>query len=428
MRVLVVASDEHERARLAAAVQAEGCAVETASTAKEGLAAIARASIDVLLTDLHLPGASGLELLAAARACRRTIVVTDSAVDGLPRVVRRAGAYACCRKPLDRERLATLLGVATAHPEDDGLPGMVGRAPVMRQLQDIVRRVGNSHATVLIEGESGTGKELVARAVHSLSPRAQGPFVAVNCAALSEGLLESELFGHERGAFTGAHRTRRGRFELADGGTLLLDEVGEMDTALQAKLLRALEEKEIVRVGGNYTIPVDVRVVAATNRSLRERVKEGAFREDLFYRLNVVRIHVPPLRERPGDVALLVDVLLDELAALHGVPRPAIEDAALRHLSAARWRGNVRELRNVVERMLLTVGEPTILREHLPSDLETAEDVAPPPLTMRPIAEVERELIRNTLKDLGGNRERAAAVLGISTRTLYRRIKELGLS
>jgi len=427
-RVLVVAADEAERTALAAAVRAHGCVVETAASAREGLDELRRMPVDVLLADLHLPEASGLELLAAARTCRRTILVTDSPVDGLARVVRRAGAYACCRKPIDAERLGTLLGMPQRRDESAAVPGMVGRAPAIRQLQEMVHRVGNSHATVLIEGESGTGKELVARAIHTFSPRAHGPFVAVNCAALSEGLLESELFGHERGAFTGAHRTRRGRFELADGGTLLLDEVGEMDTALQAKLLRALEEMEVVRVGGSETISVDVRVVAATNRSLRDRVQEGTFREDLFYRLNVVRIQVPPLRERHGDIPLLVDALLDELAALHGVPRPSVDEAALRHISAARWRGNVRELRNFVERMLLTVGEPTIRREHLPADLETMEEALSPPLTMRPIAEVERELIRNTLRDLGGNREKAAGVLGISTRTLYRRIKELGLS
>jgi len=427
-RVLVVAADETERTWLAEAARTRGCTVEAVANVPDGLDRLRQGTVDILLTDLHLPEASGLELLAAARNCRRSIVVTDSGVHGLPRLVRRAGAYACCRKPLDAERLAALLGPPAEPDDNEGLPGMVGRAPAMRKLEGVVRRVGDSHATVLIEGESGTGKELVARAIHALSPRSDGPFVAVNCAALSEGLLASELFGHEKGAFTGAHRDRRGRFELADGGTLLLDEVGEMDMALQAKLLRALEEMEIVRVGGSDTIAVDVRVVAATNRSLRERVKEGTFREDLFYRLNVVRLEVPPLRERHGDVPLLVETLLDDLAALHGVERPEIDEAALRHLSSARWRGNVRELRNFVERLLLTVGETMIGREHLPADLETMEEVASPPLTMRPIAEVERELIRNTLRDLGGNREQAAAVLGISTRTLYRRIKELGLS
>ena len=227
---------------------------------------------------------------------------------------------------------------------------MVGRAPAMQELFERVRKVGNSHATVLIEGESGTGKELVARAIHELSPRADGPFVAINCAALSPSLLESELFGHEKGAFTGAHKTRCGRFELADGGTLLLDEIGEMDPSLQAKLLRALEEMEVVRVGGDAPVRVDVRVIAATNRSLRRRVEEGAFREDLFYRLHVIRIEVPPLRERRGDIPLLVDSMVDELAVLHGMPRPPIAEEAMRRLAAARWPGNVRELRNLVER------------------------------------------------------------------------------
>jgi len=305
---------------------------------------------------------------------------------------------------------------------------MVGRAPAMQDLFERVRRVGNSHATVLIEGESGTGKELVARAIHELSPRADGPFVAINCAALSPSLLESELFGHEKGAFTGAHKTRCGRFELADGGTLLLDEIGEMDPSLQAKLLRALEEMEVVRVGGNAPVRVDVRVIAATNRSLRRRVEEGAFREDLFYRLHVIRIEVPPLRERRGDIPLLIDSMIDELAVLHGLPRPPITEEAVRRLAAARWPGNVRELRNLVERMLLLASGDEIVVDDLPTDLAGGDQDGDRGLTMRPIAEVERELIRNTLRDLDGNREQAARVLGISTRTLYRRIKELGLS
>jgi DNA-binding NtrC family response regulator len=434
-RLLVVTDDAPVGEALATEARACGWTVERVGSGAEALAKMRERPVDIVLTDLALPDGSGLELLASPHRCRRTIVITDSPVTGVGRVVRRAGAYACCRKPLDASVLATLLGGgAGASPDPDGdcghggVPGMVGRSAPMRRLREIVQRVGNSHATVLVEGESGTGKELVARAVHALSPRANGPFVAVNCAALSAGLLESELFGHEQGAFTGAHRARRGRFELADRGTLLLDEVGEMATALQAKLLRALEEMEVVRVGGDEPIPVDVRVVAATNRPLRDRVSEGSFREDLFYRLNVVRIGVPPLREREGDVPLLVGTILDELAAMHGLERPEIDEAALSRIAGARWPGNVRELRNFVERMLLTAPGSPIGVDHLPRDLEAADEAGAPVLSMRPIAEVEKELIRNTLRDLDGNREQAARVLGISTRTLYRRIKELGLT
>ena len=427
--LLVVSEDVAERRRHVETARALGWRVIEAGSIAAGRDALRADGVNALLTDLHLADGSGIELMAAAHGCRRTIVLTDSDVDGVARIVRRAGAYVCCRKPLAGERLRALLPTTNEHlPEPEGLPGMIGNAPPMRRLHSIVRRVGNSRATVLIEGESGTGKELVARAIHELSQCRSGPFVAVNCAALSPNLLESELFGHVKGAFTGAHRDRRGRFELADGGTLLLDEVGEMDIALQAKLLRALEEFEIVPVGGTDPIPVDVRIVAATNRSLRERVVEGSFREDLFYRLHVVRIEVPPLRERRTDIRLLVDAMAEELAALHGVVRPELAESVLERLAGARWPGNVRELRNFVERLMLTADGPRIGPDDLPPDLESVEDPVAPPLSMRPIAEVERELIRNTLRELRGNREGAARVLGISTRTLYRRIKELGLT
>jgi two-component system response regulator HydG len=295
----------------------------------------------------------------------------------------------------------------------------------MAHLFGLIRRVGPTDATVLVEGESGTGKELVARAIHALSPRAQGPLVAVNCAALAPGVLESELFGHERGAFTGALATRAGRFEAADGGTLFLDEIGELDARLQAKLLRAVEEREVVRVGGNDPIPLDVRLIAATNRRLRDRVAAGTFRADLYFRLNVIRLAVPPLRERTGDVPLLVGAILDELQAEHHVDPPEVDPALLRRLAELPWPGNVRELRNCLERMLL-VGGPRLTLEDLPADAPAAAPRAP--LSMRPLADVERELIANTLKDLKGNRARAAKALGISARTLYRRIRELGLS
>ena len=422
-RVLVAVTNASERKAILEMIAKRGADVVGAATIREARERLGTAAWDYIFTDLHFPDGTGFELICATKC----VVLHEFDGDRHARMLRRAGAYAACRKPLRAERVGVLMGDAAPEKESEGLPGMIGRSPVMQALFEMVRRVGNSHATVLIEGESGTGKELVARALHRLSPRADGPFVAVNCAALSPGLLESELFGHEKGAFTGAHKMRRGRFEVADGGTLFLDEVGEMDPALQSKLLRALEEMEIVRVGGNAALAVDVRVIAATNRSLRRRTEEGMFREGLFYRLNVVRIEVPPLRERRGDVPLLVESMLDELAALHGVPRLAFDADAMRGLAAAPWPGNVRELRNLVERLLLLSPSEGIRPEDLPSEVRE-RDAAIGGLTMRPIADVERELIRNTLRDLGGNREQAARVLGISARTLYRRIKELELS
>jgi two-component system response regulator HydG len=433
--VLVIDDDEAHAAATAEIVARSGHESRTACSGEEGIARMRAEHFDVVVTDLVMRGRSGLDVVVAAADGPPVIVMTGYGSEEAEPAVLRAGAAAYLVKPLGVELFRRVLervarGRRTAHRPDSETcaMGMIGASSAMRRLFDLVKRVGDSHATVLIEGESGTGKELVARAVHAGSPRAGAPFVPVNCAALSTGLLESELFGHEKGSFTGAYATRVGRFEAANGGTLFLDEVGEMEGVLQAKLLRALEEFEIVRVGSNDPIPVDVRVVAATNRPLKERVEEGSFRRDLFYRLNVVRVEVPALRARAGDVPLLVDVFLEELAAEHSRARPALADEVMGRLAAMPWPGNIRELRNCVETMLLTCDSDRIQLTDLPVEVQegglAASDA---PLSMRPIAEVERELIRNTLRDLKGNRARAARALGISTRTLYRRIKELGL-
>jgi two-component system response regulator HydG len=432
LSVLVIDDDRAHGDATAEIVRRLGHEVRAARSGEEGIALLRKGGVDLVVTDLVMRGRSGLDVLVAAKGGPEVIVVTGYGSGEAAPAMLRAGAAAYLTKPLGVEKFRSLLDraarrIATrrAVGRREGFQGMVGSSPPMRQLFDIVQRAADSRATVLVEGESGTGKELVARAIHALSPRAAGPFVAVNCAALAPGVLESELFGHERGAFTGAHAARAGRFEAADGGTLFLDEVGEMDGRLQAKLLRAVEEGAVTRVGGNDLRRVDVRLVAATNRPLRERVAAGAFRADLFFRLNVVRIALPALREREGDIPLLVDALLDELSATHGADRPEVDDALLRRLTELPWPGNVRELRNCLETMLLT-GGPRLSVGDLPAD---APVVPPkPPLSMRPIADVERELILNTLKDLEGNRTRAAKALGISARTLYRRIKELGLS
>ena len=437
LTILVIDDDAAHAAATAEIVARLGHRACVATSGEEGIARLAEGGIDVVVTDLAMRDRSGLDVVAAAEHGPEVIVVTGYGTEEAAPAVLRAGAAAYLVKPLGvelfrrtLEQVARRARAQPRPPRSDSATcsmGMLGASASMQRMIDRLRRVADSHATVLIEGESGTGKELVARALHARSPSAGGPYVAVNCAALSAGLLESELFGHEKGAFTGAFSRRVGRFEAAHGGTLFLDEVGEMEAPLQAKLLRALEEREIVRVGGNDSIAVDVRVVAATNRALKERVAEGTFRADLYYRLNVVRLVVPPLRERAGDVGLLTRAFLDELVEEHGVARPALDDAVLARLASQPWPGNVRELRNCVETMLLTCADGRITLNDLPG----ARPDTPPPnaagLSMRAIADVERELIRNTLRDLDGNRAQAATALGISIRTLYRRIKELGL-
>ncbi|HEX5136722.1 MAG TPA: sigma-54 dependent transcriptional regulator [Planctomycetota bacterium] len=433
LSVLVIDDDRAHCAATAEIVRRLGHEVRTAGSGEEGIALLREGGIDLVVTDLVMRDRSGLDVIVAATGGPEVIVMTGFGSEEAAPAALRAGATAYVMKPIGVEMFRSLLdrvarrAKARRARRSDGdtcFQGMVAASAPMGRLFDLVRRVADSRATALIEGESGTGKELVARAIHALSPRASGPFVAVNCAALAPGILESELFGHERGAFTGAYVARAGRFEAADGGTLFLDEVSEMDGRLQAKLLRAVEAREVVRVGGNDARQVDVRLVAATNLPLRERVSAGEFRADLFFRLNVVRVRVPPLRERAGDIPLLVDAFLSELSAEHGVERPDMDPTLLRRLQELPWPGNVRELRNTVEAMLLT-GGPRLGMGDLPADAPAAAPRTP--LSMRPIADVERELIQNTLKDVQGNRTRAAEALGISARTLYRRIKELGL-
>jgi len=299
------------------------------------------------------------------------------------------------------------------------------RSPGMRRVLDRVRRVAPLRSTVLVNGESGVGKELVARMVHFSSPRREAPFIALNCAAIPTNLIESELFGHERGAFTGAYTRNRGKFELSHRGTLFLDEIGEMDPATQAKLLRVLEQREFMRVGGDRSIRVDVRLIAATNADLEELVQTGRFRRDLYYRLKVVTIAIPPLRERTADLPALVERFLDELARENGVPRKTIVPAAMSALTAYHWPGNVRELKNLIESVLVSLPGSEIRVEDLPDSIRR-RPAAGADSGLRPgrtLAEVERELIRSTLEHTGGNRTHSAGMLGIGVRTLQRKIR-----
>ena len=362
----------------------------------------------------------------------------ETAVEAMKR-----GAYDFLAKPVDLDRLDLLLRRALAErrlgaenrrlkeqlDSKHGFENIIGTSPAMREVFETIRQAAPTRATVLIQGESGTGKELVARALHQCSPRREGPFVPVHCAALAPTLLESELFGHEKGAFTGAVERRRGRFEMADGGTLFLDEIGEIDASLQVKILRVLEERKFERVGGTETLSVDVRLIAATNRDLRKKVAEGSFREDLFYRLYVVNLTVPPLRERDGDVVLLAQHYLKALAAENGKKTRSITPEAMDALAAYSWPGNVRELRNVIERMVvLGTGERLDVRD-LPAAVResSAGPAAGTAQAGRVLRDAERQLIEDALRRHKGNRTKAAQELGISRRTLHRKLNEFGL-
>lgn len=403
--------------------------------------------IDVVITDMKMEPVDGAAVMRHALSLSpqpAVIVLTahgtiESAVEAL-----KEGAFTYLTKPVNVKELRAQVDKAAEHSslvrenkelhaqlnKRFGMEGMVGETSDMQKLFDQVRLVAPAKVTVLIEGESGTGKEVLAKALHQASPRAKKPFVAVHCAALPENLLESELFGHERGAFTGAIQRRPGRFELAHGGTLFLDEVGEIPLSMQVKLLRVLEEREVVRVGGNQPFKVDVRVVAATNRELAEEVAEGRFREDLYYRLNVVHMRLPPLRARRTDIALLARHFLADLAKEHGRPVPELTKEALDALQSYHWPGNIRELRNVMENTFVFLKTNKITAQDLPASMRKAQEAPGETISFQlgmPLEEVETEYIKMTLRQADGNRTRAAEILGISRRTLQRRIKELGL-
>jgi DNA-binding NtrC family response regulator len=362
----------------------------------------------------------------------------DTAVEAI-----RCGAYDYLTKPIDRERFPVAVVKALERHalafENKQLKDrletrtrfdrMVGESEPMQRMYSLVEMVADSDVTVLLTGESGTGKELVARAIHHKSHRANGPFVTLNCGALPENLFESELFGYEKGAFTGALMNKMGRFELADGGTLLLDEVGELSLKSQVDFLRVLETKEFRRLGGTKIVKVDTRIVAATNRNLEEAVKEGDFREDLYYRLNVVPIRLPPLREREGDIPLLADRFMDEFSTQHHREPKDISREAMRLLRLYAWPGNIRQLRNLIERLVVTVKDPVLQSEHLPDEIQASkEDMRTMMVTLgTPIEQIEREVIERTLREVTNHREKAAKLLGISLRTLQYKIKEYGI-
>jgi DNA-binding NtrC family response regulator len=440
LTALIVEDDEDLRASVAALVAREGYLTREVGTLARAREALVDFVPDVVIVDRSLPDGDGLDLLTDEQFASQTefVVMTgNAAVDSVIAALRK-GALDYLTKPVDRSRLQTVLtNVARTRGlkrEVSNLRGelrslgrfgsMIGRSKSMQQVYDLIARVAPTESSVFITGESGTGKELVAETVHMLSARSEGPFLALNCGAISASLIESELFGHEKGSFTGADRRRRGYFEEAAGGTLFLDEITEMPTELQVKLLRVLETDAITRVGATAPTPVDVRVVAASNRDPKEAVGEGKLREDLLYRLNVFPVHLPPLRERGDDVELLAQFFLDSVNEREGTSK-RLSDKALQLLSQLKWRGNVRELKNAIERAaILAESEigPESLPEPDPGEIAAPRDSKLHVRVGSSIAEVERRLILATLEELDGNKKMAANVLGISLKTLYNRL------
>lgn len=423
-----------------------------ADNGEKALRLLAANPVDILLTDLRMPGMDGLTLVRRAIAHESQpvcIVLTaygsiESAVEAM-----KVGAYDFLTKPLNLDQLEIVIeralhsrqlenenrSLRTQLDKRFGLEAIIGRTPAMEELFKLIRQVAPARATVLIQGESGTGKELVAHAIHNLSPRTRGPFIAVHCAALPQNLLESELFGHEKGAFTGAVERRRGRFEMAEGGTLFLDEISEIDPTVQVKLLRVLEEWKFERVGGQETLEADIRLVTATNNDLKKLVQEGKLRSDLFYRLHVVTVNLPPLRERRDDIPLLAGHFLQNFARENNRKIEEIGADVLSALADYDWPGNVRELKNVIERMvILSHGAKLTLRD-LPASLRENERSAPAsgisapsiPLEAGSIKEANRRMIMAAIETAGGNRSLAAKKLGISRRTLHRKLREFGV-
>ncbi len=455
--VLIVDDEKHTREGLQQAL-AENYDVTVAANADEAFNLLDAQPFDVVLTDLRMPGKSGLKIIDKALALpQRPAVLMMTAYGNIDTAVEamKRGAVDFLTKPVNIERLEVLIQralktktleveVQQLHERLDEkfqLEGIIGTSAKLKEVIDKMKLVAPSRATILIEGESGTGKELIAQAVHQASPRSRAPFVAVHCAALSENLLESELFGHERGSFTGATERRVGRFESADHGTIFLDEIGEISGATQVKLLRFLETKAIERVGGAKPIELDVRLVAATNRNLEQMVRDGKFREDLFFRLNVVRLFMPPLRERAEDIPLLLAHFIRQFSTENGVPPLTIEPGALRTLQSYPWPGNIRELRNFCENAVVLRRGGTLTEYDLESRFRRPGPAGPlasqggGPVTVAPregaaagdslsVEENEKRLLREALLKARGNRTKAAELMGISRRTLHRKVAQ----
>ena len=448
MTILIVDDEKNTREGLARALKRQ-YRVFTAESAETALSVLSEETVDLMLSDIRMPGEDGLSLLKTVRQRYPSVLcILLTAYGSIETSVEamKSGAYDFLTKPVNLDQLDIKLDQALKTRKlesenrelrkrlDDryGFENIIGTSEPMQALFDTIRQVSPTQANVLIQGASGTGKELVARAIHRLSTRSDGPFVAVHCAALSATLLESELFGHEKGAFTGAIAQSKGRFELANGGTLFLDEISEIDLSIQVKLLRVLETRTFERVGGEKTLSTDIRVVAATNRNLKEYVEAGKFREDLYYRLNIVDIRLPPLSERKSDIPFLCAHFIKDFSQKNNREITGIEPAAMALLQAYPWPGNVRELRNIIERMivlshgsLLTVMDvPANIRD----DAQKAAEAAGEPNRTESLAQTEKRKILSALEAAGGNRSRAAVALGISRRTLHRKLAAWGMT
>lgn len=443
--ILIIDDEKNIREGLGTALELEGYGVKLAENGEVGLKLIEKGDIDLVITDLRMPGISGEEVIAKVAGESPgvpVIVLTghgsiDSAVTAM-----RNGAYDFLTKPLNLDRLILIVKRALAGRELEirhstlkeeldaktSFESIIGKSAEMLRIFEVVRKAANSKASVLITGESGTGKELIANALHNLSNRRDKPFVKVHCAALSESLLESELFGHEKGAFTGAVARKRGRFELANTGSIFLDEIGEIDQNVQIKILRVLQDRRFERVGGEETLEVDVRIIAATNRDLLQEIAEHRFREDLFYRLNVVHIQVPPLRERKDDIPLLVASFLEEFAKENNKKITGIDARARSALYKYNWPGNIRQLRNCIESAIVMCSGSEITLEDLPPSVSGASDTdmisIPVGITL---AEAEKILIQQNLAVNKGNKSKTADILGIGRKTLHRKIDEYNL-
>jgi two-component system response regulator HydG len=450
IRVLVVDDDEPHAEAVAESLERVGYECVVATSGREGLRLIEEQTFDIIITDLIMEGVGGLEILAKARRelpDAEVVILTGHGTIKTAVTAMQAGATTYLTKPLDIGELRTRVDKASQSQrvarsnielqrqlnERFGFEGVIGNSQAMHTIVARLRQIAPTSASVLITGESGTGKELVAKAIHNNSPRRSKPFVTLNCAALSDNILESELFGHVKGAFTGADRERKGWFEHANGGTLFLDEVGDIPLGTQVKLLRALENGEIVRVGTNEPIKVNVRLISATNRDLSDAIARGDFRQDLYHRLKVVSVKMPPLRERREDIDLLIDHFLREFTTSHDKKVSSITAAARRALRQYNWPGNVRELKNVIESMVVTDSDGVLDVDDLTEDLQAISTNAPAErsggadhLVGKSLEEIERHYIMQTLKVTNGNREEAARILGIGERTLYRKLKEYG--
>jgi len=441
--LLVVDDEKNTREALSKILSEDGYEVLTAADGYQAMDLVSNESPDLILADLKMPGMDGIELLSRARlkgfdvpfVMMTAYGTVETAVEAM-----KKGAEDYLTKPVNIEELELQIKRILAHRrlmeeakdlrdrlrDKYKFENIIGSSPQMQAIFKTVEQIASSRATVLITGESGTGKELIASAIHQNGPRADKPYIKVNCSALSENLLESELFGHEKGSFTGAISTRQGRFEAADGGTIFLDEIGEISQATQVKLLGFLQDRTFERVGGNRTFTVDVRLIAATNKDIEKAVEEEVFRKDLFYRLNVITIKMPPLREKPSDIPLLIDHFIRKYATENEKQVSGVSPDALAALMSHTWPGNVRELENMIERAVVMCNDKVIGRDYFPVAAEEGEtngDVSPP-IPGSSLEEIEKFAIQKTLQAVGGNRTRAAEILKVSLRKIQYKLKE----